>query len=82
MISFTKQAPSTISLIRPNNLARISREPNTVRKRKRRSQLSDISVESMSRETVDSLTFKDMRTIYEKNTWIRACVDKIVTRLS
>ena len=44
MISFTKEAPSTISLIRPNNLARISREPNTVRKRKRRSQLSDISV--------------------------------------
>ena len=82
MISFTKEAPSTISLIRPNNLARISKEPNTVRKRKRRSQLSELSVDSMSRETVDSLTFKDMRVIYEKNTWIRACVDKIVTRLS
>tara|TARA_B100000029_G_scaffold510085_3_gene600783 strand:- start:4153 stop:5838 length:1686 start_codon:yes stop_codon:yes gene_type:complete len=82
MISFTKQAPSTISLIRPNNLARINKEANTVRKRKRRSTLSEGSIETMSRETVDSLTFAEMRTIYEKNTWVRACIDKIVTRLS
>ena len=82
-LSFTKSTPTTIALLRPDSLARISKEaPNTVRSRKRKTEIRDEWIENKQRETVGSLSFKDMRTIYENNTWVRACIDKITTRLS
>ena len=55
---------------------------NAIKKRKRRVEIGEERRISLERNTVDYLTFDEMRLIYEKNRWIRACVDKIVTRLS
>ena len=40
-LSFTKSTPTTIALLRPDSLARISKEsPNTVRSRKRKTEIN------------------------------------------
>ena len=78
MISFTKSDP-LLSLMNPKN---IRETKEVIRPRKRKTTLGQRSEYEMQRETVDRITFDEMRLVYEKNTWVRACVDKIVTRLS
>ena len=78
MISFTKSDP-LLSLMNPKN---IRETKEGIRPRKRKTTLGQRREYEMQRETVDRITFDEMRLVYEKNTWVRACVDKIVTRLS
>lgn len=78
MISFTK-SNKILSMQRPSLKLNTT---NAIKKRKRRVEIGEERRISLERNTVDYLTFDEMRLIYEKNTWIRACVDKIVTRLS
>ena len=78
MISFNKSDP-LLSLMNPKN---IRETKEGIRPRKRKTTLGERREFEMQRETVDRITFDEMRLVYEKNTWVRACVDKIVTRLS
>ena len=78
MISFSKANP-LYDLLNPSML----QPTQEIKKpRKRRSTLGERKEHEMSRETVDKITFEEMRLVYEKNTWVRACIDKIVTRLA
>ena len=78
MISFSKANP-LYDLLNPSML----KPTQEIKKpRKRKSTLGERKEHEMSRETVDKITFHEMRLVYEKNTWVRACIDKIVTRLA
>ena len=78
MISFSKANP-LYDLLNPSML----KPTQEIKKpRKRKSTLGERKEHEMSRETVDRITFDEMRLVYEKNTWVRACIDKIVTRLA
>ena len=78
MISFSKANP-LYDLLNPSML----KPTQEVKKpRKRKSTLGAKKEFEMHRTTIDKITFEEMRLVYEKNTWVRACVDKIVTRLA
>ena len=78
MISFSKANP-LYDLLNPTMLQPTQ---EVKRPRKRKSTLGQRKEYEMARDTVDKITFDEMRLVYEKNTWVRACVDKIVTRLA
>ena len=78
MISFSKANP-LYDLLNPSML----KPTQEIKKpRKRKSTLGERKEHEMTRDTVDRITFDEMRLVYEKNTWVRACIDKIVTRLA